>query len=128
MSWIMIVLLLVAAFLILVPLLAYISARRLVGKEIAATHSANQPENRLIYFYSANCGPCRNMTPSIDRLAESNREVSKVDVQADPQTARDFNIRATPTTLLVKKNRILDVVLGSKSEKQLTELLQRVIE
>jgi thioredoxin 1 len=127
MSWIMIVLLLVAAFLILMPLLTYLSARRMVGKEIAASHSDNQPENRLIYFYSANCGPCRNMTPIIDRLAESNTEVSKVDVQADPQTARDFNIRATPTTVLIKGNRVLDVVLGAKGEKQLNELLNRVI-
>ena len=126
MSWVMIVLLLVAAFLILVPMLTYLSARRMVGKQIESPLPDRLSGNRMIYFYSANCGPCRAMTPIIDRLAEENEQVLKIDVQGDPETARAFNIRATPTTVLVKDNKVLDVALGSKTEKQLATLLERV--
>ena len=127
MSWIMILLVAAAAFLILMPLLTYLSARRQVGREIdQETANAGQGD-RLVYFYSAKCAPCRNMTPIIDRLAEQHPgEVFKVDVQQDLATARAFNIRATPTTVLVKDNRILDVALGAKSQAQLEGMLRRV--
>lgn len=121
MSWLMIVLLALAAFLILMPMLTYLSARRQIGRPV------DGESDRLIYFYSPKCGPCRSMTPIIDQLAERNPQVSKVDVLQEPETARTFNIRATPTTVLVKHNRVLDIALGAKTQTQLETLLQRIV-
>jgi thioredoxin 1 len=127
MSWIMILLLVVAGFLILMPMLTYLSARRQVGREIDGADTHAGQGDRLVYFYSAKCAPCRSMTPIIDQLSEQHPEgVFKVDVQQDLEAARNFNIRATPTTLLIKDNRVLDVALGSKSRAQLERMLKRV--
>ncbi len=127
MSWIMILLLAAAAFLILMPMLSYLSARRQVGREIDSTATNAGQGDRLIYFYSPRCGPCRSMTPLIDQLSQQHPgEVVKVDVRQDPASARAFNIRATPTTVLVKDNRVLDMALGGKSQAQLEKMLQRV--
>ncbi|MCU7811693.1 MAG: thioredoxin family protein [Candidatus Thiodiazotropha sp. (ex Notomyrtea botanica)] len=126
MSWVMIVLLAASAFLILMPMLTYLSARRMVGTEIESGVLDKSSGDRMIYFYSANCGPCRSMTPIIDRLAQESDRVTKIDVRDEPEAARAFKIRATPTTILVKDNRVLDVTLGAKTEKQLEALLQRV--
>ncbi|MEW8506074.1 MAG: thioredoxin family protein [Candidatus Thiodiazotropha sp.] len=126
MSWIMIVLLLLASFLILVPLLSYLSARRLIGRKIEGELATEMSGNRLIYFYSQNCSPCRKMTPIIDRLAEKHPGVVKIDVREDPDTSRQFNIRATPTLVLLKENVVMDIALGAKSESQLESLLQKL--
>ena len=122
----MIVLVVIAAFLILMPLLTYLSARRQVGREEDAEAPGGGRGDRLIYFYSPKCGPCRSMTPIVDRLAEANPRVFKVDVMEDRETAQAFNVRATPTTILVKDGRILDVVLGAKGQAQLERLLEQV--
>jgi thioredoxin 1 len=123
----MILLLAAAAFLILMPMLTYLSARRQVGREIDSSAANAGQGDRLIYFYSPKCSPCRSMTPIINQLSEQHpREVFKVDVQQDQESARIFNIRATPTTVLVKDSRVLDVALGAKNQVQLERMLQRV--
>jgi thioredoxin 1 len=125
MSWIMIVFLAAVAFLILMPMLTLIAARRMVGTPIG-DDAASGSGDRMIYFYSASCAPCRSMTPIVDHLAQASDQVVKIDIQRHPETARAFGIRATPTTVLVKQNRVLDVALGAKTEKQLLALLQKV--
>jgi thioredoxin 1 len=126
MSWIMIVLVVIAAFLILMPMLTYLSARRQVGRPVDTASPGGGEGDRLIYFYSPKCGPCRSMTPIIDHLAEQNPRVYKVNIMEDRETAHAFNIRATPTTILVKGDRVLDIALGAKGQAQLERLLQRV--
>lgn len=124
MNWLTIVLLIATACLILMPLWTYLAARRQIGRPIESQGGGEG--DRMIYFYSPRCGPCRSMTPIIDRLSEQNPHIYKVDVLQDHETARAFSIRATPTTILVKNNRVLDVSLGAKNQRQLEALLRRV--
>jgi len=108
-------------FLILVPLLSYLSTRRLVGKKLDLD---NLPSgNRLYYFYSPSCGPCRSMTPIVDKLASQSNLITKVDISKDPELAGRFGIRATPTTVVVENNTIKEVRLGAQSQKQLQRLM-----
>jgi thioredoxin 1 len=123
----MIALVVIAAFLILVPMLTYLSARRQVGHPVEPTLPGSGEGDRLIYFYSPKCGPCRSMTPIIDRLAVANPRVFKVNILEQMETVRAFNIRATPTTVLVKDGRMLDIALGAKGQTQLEAMLRRVI-
>ena len=123
MSWLMIALLLIASYLILVPLLTHLSAKRLIGQR--APGEAEE-RNRLLYFYSQGCAPCRGMTPAVDQLAESHGEVHKIDVRSDPETARRYKIRATPTIVLIKNGVIDEVALGAKTPAQLETLLKKI--
>jgi len=121
MSPALIVLLVMTGFLILVPLLSYLSTRRLVGKKLDLD---NLPSgNRLYYFYSPSCGPCRSMTPIVDKLASQSNLITKVDISKDPELAGRFGIRATPTTVVVENNTIKEVRLGAQSQKQLQRLM-----
>ena len=126
MSWLMIILTAAAAFLILMPMLTYLSARRMLGKPVDEAPQGTGSGDRMIYFYTRHCAPCRSMTPIVEQLAQESDRVFKVDLQQDPELARHFNIRATPTTVLVKDGQILDIALGAKSRKQLEALLKRV--
>lgn len=122
MSWILILIALAAGFFILMPFMAYLSSRRILGHRVDL--ETGTTSHQLYYFYSDNCGPCRSMTPIIDELSSEHDNVVKVDIRQDPETARKFGIRATPTTILVRDNVVQKVLLGAKSKKQLLQLLE----
>ncbi len=127
MNWPLLVILVLAAFLLLMPLLTYLSARRSVGKSVAVSgNGPDLPSSRLVYFYNAHCGPCRQMTPIIDEMAKNHEKVIKYDARQAPETATAYGIRATPTTVLVEDNVITEVLVGAKSQRQLEKLLQRI--
>lgn len=102
--------------------------RRLIGRRVeGAGHDetgAQAVSKRLYYFFSPNCGPCRTMSPIVDRLAQRHAGVIKVDISTDLETARRFGVMGTPTTLLVKEDRIAEVLVGPQSEHRLEDLLK----
>jgi thioredoxin 1 len=77
----------------------------------------------LLYFYSPHCGPCRAMTPVIDRLTQTHDNVFKIDVSQDLETARKFQVMATPTLMLLSGGAIASVQLGAASEAKIVALL-----
>lgn len=79
---------------------------------------------RVYYFHSVRCGPCRAMTPIVDHLRESHRNLIKVDVAETPELARGFGIAATPSFIVVENEVVRQVKLGGLSEKQLLNLIQ----
>ncbi|MCB9673245.1 MAG: thioredoxin family protein [Alphaproteobacteria bacterium] len=78
-----------------------------------ASHlTAAGAETSLVWFHSPTCGPCRAMEPTIHELAKSH-PVRIVDVSKDPETAMAMSVMATPTTLVVKEGKVVDVMLGA---------------
>ncbi|KRT54313.1 thioredoxin family protein [endosymbiont of Ridgeia piscesae] len=124
MSWPIIIIGTITGALLLMTLLTYRSARKLVGQQVEA--ETGEPASRLLYFYSDHCGPCKSMSPLIDELSEHYPNIRKVNVTKEPKLAQAFSIRATPTTILVLNNLVSEVALGAKSKRQLEKLLQRV--
>ena len=60
----------------------------------------------LIDFMQVNCGPCQVMDGIVNELAEEYGEtahVVKVDVMRVPGAAQAFNVRSTPTFMLIGK-------------------------
>lgn len=77
----------------------------------------------LLYFYSPHCGPCRSMTPVIERFAGRRDNVFRFDVSRDMSVARQFKVMATPTVILATPQGIGKLNLGPASEAQLVGLL-----
>ncbi len=99
-------------------------SRGLRGQPAPAA-ARSHPQGVLYYFYSPRCGPCRAMGPVIDRVAEAHPgQVVKVDIGEEPQLAAAFRVAGTPTTMLVKRGEITEVMLGTKSPQRLEALLQ----
>ncbi|MCU0970685.1 MAG: thioredoxin family protein [Gammaproteobacteria bacterium] len=104
------------------------SSRAMVGRRVRdlgdALRGLDAPGGRgLVYFYSEGCPPCREMTPMIDRLAKDHPLVLKVDVGADPETARRFGVRATPTTFIVRDGLVTRSILGARRREVFEKLL-----
>ena len=112
----------------LMLLLALRRARRNEGKAApdtaAVDGAAHADRRRVYYFFATHCGPCRAMTPVVDRLRETHRNLIKIDVAEAPDLARSFGIAATPSFVLVEDGAIRQVKLGGQSEKQLLQLIQ----
>lgn len=99
------------------------AARSREGQDVPAAAGAVGDGKALYYFHSESCGACRGMTPMVADLAQRFPNVHSVDVQASPELASQFQVRATPTTVLVDKGRIERVLLGAQSRPKLDEWL-----
>ena len=61
------------------------------------------------------CGPCRTISPLIDRLAEEyeNRaKVVKLDIDQNKETATRFSVRSIPAVLVFKGGELVENMVG----------------
>ncbi|MEM9737823.1 MAG: thioredoxin [Bacteroidota bacterium] len=67
--------------------------------------SINQPI--VIHFWAPWCGPCRQMNPIIDDIAEeldSKVKIVKVNIDENSKTAKSYRILSIPTLLILDQN------------------------
>jgi thioredoxin 2 len=80
----------------------------------------------VVDFYADWCGPCRAMAPMLDSFARQqsgNVLVLKVDTDANPATARRYNIASIPTLIVFKNGRESKRQVGVASRGVLDSLL-----
>ena|SRR5699024_503320 len=81
-------------------------------------------------FWATWCGPCRMQSPVIEQLAEEMGDkvfFSKVDVDANQETAAKFGIMSIPTMLIKKDGQVIDTIVGYHTKEQLQKKLEEYI-
>ena len=75
----------------------------------------------LVDFWADWCGPCKMLSPVIDKLAEEldDVKVCKVNVDTEPTISIEYNIMSIPTLIVfencVEVNRSVGLVSDRKS-------------
>ncbi len=70
----------------------------------------------LIDFYADWCGPCKAMTPTLEKFAEENAatvKVVKINVDDNPQLAAGFNVKSIPLLVTIKDGQAIFGSAGS---------------
>ena len=70
----------------------------------------------FVDFYADWCGPCKMMSPVIDKLAEEfdgRIKVGKINVDDNPEVAMKYNIMSIPNMKFFKGGAIVDEVIGA---------------
>jgi thioredoxin 1 len=81
----------------------------------------------LVDFWAEWCGPCRQMGPTIDTIAQEyvgKVKVGKLDVDSNGNTAMRYNIRGIPTLLLFKGGRVVEQRVGAVGKSEVLRMLQ----
>ena len=70
----------------------------------------------LVDFYATWCGPCKMLSPELEKLAEKRTDITvlKVDIDQFEEIAAMYNVRVVPTLILFKDGANISVSTGFK--------------
>ncbi len=84
----------------------------------------------VVDCYATWCGPCRELAPIVDNLADEYAgkiKFYKVNVDESPKVAQRFDIQAIPTLLFFKNGRLINTSVGLLTKADLAGRLDALI-
>jgi len=84
----------------------------------------------LVDFWAEWCGPCKQIAPIVEEIAQSydgKIKVGKVDVDANNQTSLNYMIRAIPSLLFFKNGKVVEQIRGAVPRQQLLNKVEAVL-
>ena len=84
----------------------------------------------LIDFWAEWCGPCKQLMPTIDKIAQDYKgkvTVAKVNVDNERDIAAQYNVRGIPNLIIFNAGQPQEQLVGNVPEKQITDILNNFI-
>ncbi len=84
----------------------------------------------LVDFWASWCGPCRQVSPIMDQLAEEYEGkaiIAKVNVDEQSDLSSKFRIMSIPTVMLFKDGQIVEKVVGVRTKDEFARLIDKNI-
>jgi thioredoxin 2 len=85
----------------------------------------------VIDFWAPWCGPCRMVSPSLERLAHAHAgrlKVVKLNVDDAPGIGARFGVQGIPLLVLLRNGEELDRLVGAAPERQIDSWLRRHVD
>ncbi|HEX3182531.1 MAG TPA: thioredoxin [Beijerinckiaceae bacterium] len=97
-------------------------------REDVLTDSLRQPV--LVDFWAPWCGPCKQLTPVIEKVVKSaggKVKLVKMNIDEHPQIAGQLGIKSIPAVIAFQRGQPIDGFMGALPESQVKQFVERLI-
>ncbi len=82
----------------------------------------------LVDFWATWCGPCMQLSPTIDALAtefSGKVKIGKVNIDQNRALPVKYRVNAIPTLIIFKGGAVVETMQGAQSKDKLTAMLNK---
>ncbi|SHK80426.1 thioredoxin [Pseudonocardia thermophila] len=82
----------------------------------------NSDKTVLVDFWATWCGPCKMVAPVLDEIAGEHKDkikVAKLDIDANPQSAAQYQVMSIPTMIVFKDGKPVKQIVGARPKAAL---------
>ena len=76
----------------------------------------------IVDFYATWCGPCQMLSPILEELKDKYK-IEKVNVDEQPDLARENGIMSIPTVFIYKDKQLINKFIGYKTKEEIEKLI-----
>jgi thioredoxin 1 len=84
----------------------------------------------LLDFYADWCGPCKQLSPTLEQIANELQNqviVYKCNVDDNPETPSKLMVRGIPSLMIFKDGKLVDSKVGALPKPALTEWVKKTL-